>query len=126
MKPNTKIPVITRELEPLFIGKKQALLTVVEQLTEGLLLVRVPKYLRGKNNVPEREFQLIHVFTGARIVSSDDLEALKDFGVMLAASAVWRHIKDCPDIDKVHRLIITKLTAAEREALKNTATAINS
>lgn len=124
MKPNTKIPVITRYRTSLFFGKRQAFLTVVEELTKGLLLVRVPKYLKGKNDVPEREFQLIHAFTGARIVSSDDLEALKDFGVMLAASAVWKHIKECPDIDKAHQLIITKLTKAEREALKNTATAI--
>lgn len=124
MRSGTKIPVKTQLLAPLFIGKRQALLTVLEELTEGLLLVRVPKYLKGNRNVPNREFQLIHGFTGARIVSSDDLDTLKDFGVMLAASSVWSHIKDCPDIEKVHRLIITKLSKEEREALKNTATAI--
>lgn len=122
MKSGTKIPALG-PLGPLWVGKRQALLTVLEELTEGLLLVRVPKYLRGMS-MPNRQYQLVHQMTGARIVSSNDLEALKDFAVMLAASAVWVEIKDCKDIDKAHRLIITKLSKEEREALKNTATAI--
>lgn len=124
MKPGTKIPVINRERNIMMLGTRQALLTVESKITPGLLLVRVPKYLRGIRNVPNRQYQLVHQMTGARIVSSDDLEALKDFAVMLAASAVWVEIKDCKDIDKAHRLIITKLSKEEREALKNTATAI--